>query len=132
MKEVERRATTPTDRLLVTFDVLGDWCQTPGFHGCPFINAAAEYGEPESPIRQACAEHNRLLYNDVRDLVIASGVENPAELAGQLALLLEGVIILAHVNHEEGAAAVAKRAAEILIEKALGEPVSLPAAAAGG
>ena len=131
MKELERRATAPAERLLAIFDVMEDWLKRPGFHGCPFINAAAEYGEPESPIRQACAEHNRLVRGYLRDLTIAAGVPEPTELAGQINLLISGAIVATYVDHEENAARWAKQVAEILIENALKESVSLPAAASG-
>ncbi len=131
MKEVERRATAPLERLLAVFDVLGEWCGMAGFRGCPFINAAAEYGEPESPIHQACAEHNRILYTYMRDLAVAAGVAEAEELARQLVSLFQGAIVIAYVNGEADAAKVARNAARILLENKLGQPAAEPAAAAG-
>ncbi len=131
MREVERRALNPLERLLAVFDVLGEWCSMDGFHGCPFINAAAEYGEPESPIRQACAEHNRMFYTYMRDLAAAAGAAEPEELARQLAFLVQGAIVIAYVNGDADAAKVAGNAARILTENALKESVSPPAAASG-
>ena len=32
---------------------------SPGFRGCPFINAAAEYADPEHPVRQVVDTHRR-------------------------------------------------------------------------
>ena len=131
VREVERRASSPLERLFAVFDVLGEWCGADDFQGCPFINAAAEYGEPESPIRQACAEHNRIFHTYMRDLAAAAGVAEAEELARQLVSLFQGAIVIAYVNGEADAAKVAKNAARILLENKLGQPVSPPAAAAG-
>ncbi|MEE9300835.1 MAG: TetR/AcrR family transcriptional regulator, partial [Alphaproteobacteria bacterium] len=128
----ERRATAPLERLLAVFDVLGEWCGMAGFRGCPFINAAAEYGEPESPIRQACAEHNRIFYTYMRDLAAAAGVAEAEELARQLVSLFQGAIVIAYVNGEADAAKLAGNAARILLENKLAQPAAEPAAAASG
>jgi AcrR family transcriptional regulator len=32
---------------------------SPGFRGCPFINAAAEYADPEHPVRRVVDAHRR-------------------------------------------------------------------------
>src|SRR5260221_6772462 len=37
------RYKTPRERLLGVFDVLGETAAEPGFRGCAFINASAEY-----------------------------------------------------------------------------------------
>ena len=49
MRETERRASNPRDRLLSVFDFLADWFAEEGFSGCMFINASAEFAEPDNP-----------------------------------------------------------------------------------
>nr|BFF24624.1 hypothetical protein GCM10025732_25890 [Glycomyces mayteni] len=44
----------------------------PGFRGCPFINAAAEYPDPDSSVRKAVAEHRRWCKDAFADLVAPS------------------------------------------------------------
>lgn len=63
-------------------------CAT-GFRGCAFLNAAAEYADPEHPVRQVVTLHRTWLRAELADLVTALGV--PAERAGQVADQLQAV-----------------------------------------
>ena len=119
MRAVERRGTTPRERLLALFDVLDEWFRGPGFSGCMFINASAEFSRCEHPIHAASAEHKRLILDYVRKLTEAAGAGKPDELAQGLMLLIEGAIVLAHVMGERNAAVVARQPAECLIAQAV-------------
>jgi AcrR family transcriptional regulator len=120
VRAVERRGRTPRARLLALFDALGEWFAGPDFWGCTFINASAEFGDPDHPIHAAAAEHKRLVLGYVRGLAEAAGAPDPEALARQLMLLAEGAIVIAQVSGEAGAAAEARGAAEVLIAAALG------------
>ena len=37
---------SPVERIDAVFAILAEGCETPGFRGCPFINAAVEYPDP--------------------------------------------------------------------------------------
>ena len=120
VREVERRAGPPRDRLLALYDALGVWFIDKRFSGCMFSNAAAEFGDREDPIRGAAAEHKRLLENYVRRLAAKAGARDPERLARQLMLLLEGAIVVAYVTGESGAAQAAREAAVTLLDAAPG------------
>lgn len=119
IEETERRATTPRDRLLSLFDVLDDWFHSPDFHGCAFVNATAEYGDPDNPIHQEAARHKHMIGAYLRDLAADAGADEPARLAEELMLLTEGSISLAHVAGRKSAARRARAAAAVLIDRAL-------------
>ena len=119
VRSLEARATTPKERLLAVFDVLGQWFEQEDFWGCMFINAAAEYSRKENPIHAACAEHKRLLRDHLAELAAGAGARDPATLARRLMLLVEGATVTAHVCGDRGAAADAKALAEDLIEREL-------------
>src|SRR4051794_40439719 len=55
---VEKQATgTSTEAAVVAvLDLVGATVCAPGFRGCHFINAAAEYPDPASPVREAIAQ----------------------------------------------------------------------------
>jgi AcrR family transcriptional regulator len=124
MREVEQRAKTPRDRLLATFDVLDSWLRKPGFTGCMFVNATAEFADPDHPVHAAAAEHKRLLRNYFRRLAEEAGARDPQALADAMALLGEGAVSLAHVAGERDAARRARTAAEVLIAAALPGPAA--------
>ena len=119
MRAVERRAKAPRQRLLACFDALGDWFEEASFHGCMFINAAAEYGQEDDPVHQACGEHKRLVRGYLTALAKEAGAGDPAALADQLMLLLEGAIVMRHVAGDRQAAVKAKTAGETLVAAAL-------------
>lgn len=54
----EQRGANGADRALAPFDVLAAMAGSPGYRGCPFINAAAEYPGP-GPVADAVAAHRR-------------------------------------------------------------------------
>ena len=60
MRRVEKNADDPAERLLAIFDVFAEMFREGGATGCTFINACAEYADPDSPIHRAAAEHKRL------------------------------------------------------------------------
>ena len=119
MREVERRAKTPRERLIAFYDVLEDWFKGGDFRGCLFMHASSEYTDTEDPILGACAEHQRLMRKYVRDLCVEAGAKDVDELADELMLLGEGAIITAHMMSKPGVAQNAKRAAVKLIDLAL-------------
>jgi len=108
VRAVERRAETPRARLIVLFDVLGEWFAERNFTGCTFINAAAEYGRADDPIHASAAEHKKLVRSYIRDLAHAAGAKDPEDLAYALNLLIEGAITMAYVVGELDAAARAR------------------------
>lgn len=120
MRQVERAAPTPRQRLLAVFDVAERWFYGDGFYGCMFINAIAEYSRRQPAIRTACQEFKRLLRSYLQELAEQAGAAHPAELADELALLLEGATVTAQVSEQPDAARTAKRVAALLIGQATG------------
>ena len=118
MRELASRSDDPAERLVLVFDVLADWFEQPGFSGCMFINAAAEYADPADPIHAAAAEHKRLLAAYLGEQAEAAGASNPDELTAQLALLMEGAITTAQISGSGQSARDAQRVAALLVSQA--------------
>jgi AcrR family transcriptional regulator len=120
-------AATPATRLTRLFDVLETWFRLPGFHGCAFINAAAETGDPRHAIRAAAGRHKGLVRARIEEWARAAGADDPARLAGELALLAEGAIVTAMLDPDQPAAKTAKTLARLAVERALPPPASATA-----
>ena len=118
MRETERLASTPRERLLTIFDAVGAWFQEKGFSGCMFINAAAEFPDAADPCRILSAEHKRLVCDYIRGLAEQAGAKDPGELSKQLNLLIEGAIVCAYVGADKGAAERAKTMAKVFLNQA--------------
>ena len=105
--EMPKRARTPRQRLIAVFDVLGEAVAHPSFRGCPFINATAELADASRPGREVVAEHRAWVRELLRGLATQAGLTHPAELAAELQMLYDAVLVSAQV---EGGATSARRA----------------------
>lgn len=114
----------PRQRLLAIFDVMDAWFNDPQFGGCMFINAAAEFPNPNEPAHQAAVAHKQRSREDVRDLARAAGLADPETFADEYTLLFEGALIMRQTLGRNDAARLARGAVERLIER------SIPAAGA--
>jgi len=121
---VRERSADPLERLTAVFDWHEGWFASPEFRGCMFSNAAAEFADPGCEIRRAVSEHKAATRAFLRRLCEEAGLADPAGLAWQLDLLLEGATARAQSLGEgdpEARAEVArwaKAGAERLIEAA--------------
>ncbi|MCT2590180.1 TetR/AcrR family transcriptional regulator [Streptomyces sp. N2-109] len=115
---VARQARTPEDGPLVVFDWLHTWFTAPDFRGCAFINAFGELGAVSDAVTRAARHHKLAVLEYLTDLVRVLPVRDPAELAGQLVLLVDGSITAAAMTGAPSAALRARTAGAILVAAA--------------
>ncbi|MFD8689883.1 TetR/AcrR family transcriptional regulator [Streptomyces sp. NPDC059651] len=66
--------------------------QGPGFRGCAFLNAVAEYPDPAHPIHRAVLAHRQWFLDTVTELLAQVG-DQPADEAGRhLVMLRDGAM----------------------------------------
>jgi len=104
-------------QLLAMFDVLDAWFNDPEFHGCMFINAAAEFPNPNDPVHKAAAEHKRHARDSVRDTAARARVRDPEAFADAYTMIFEGTLVLRQVHDRDDAARLARPVVERLIEQ---------------
>lgn len=107
----------PRDRLVGMFDALGAACRRDGYHGCAFINTAAE-ATPGSVVHARTVEHKAAIRDWVRRLATDAGARDPDTLARGLTLLLDGGLAAGVLDADPKVAAVARRAAGALVAAA--------------
>lgn len=86
-------AKHPDDAAAALQQIFTDLAQravVPGYRGCPFVNMAAEFTEPEHFVRQLVAQNKRQLLARLEALASQAGARQPLALAQGLALLIEG------------------------------------------
>ncbi|MFE0420536.1 TetR/AcrR family transcriptional regulator [Streptomyces tendae] len=80
------------DQIRAVAASITDGIRSPGFRGCAFLNAAAEYFEPTHPVHQAVLTHRQWFLNTLTDL-LAQADEASAEEAGRhLVMLRDGAM----------------------------------------
>jgi AcrR family transcriptional regulator len=109
---------TPRQRLLAVFDGR----EAPGtpFRGCPFHNAAVE-AAGNMPGVADIVRASKLSFADwLTEMAGQAGAAEPRQLGNQLAVLYEGAGALATSLDDPAPWTRAKKAAEVLIDHALG------------
>ncbi|MFG1807876.1 TetR/AcrR family transcriptional regulator [Streptomyces sp. NPDC049040] len=113
----EAAGEDPADQLVGLFDAVATAFTQHGFHGCPFINAAAE-SEAGSAPHAVTVAHKQAVRAWVRDLATAAGASDPERLALQLTLLVDGTLAAGKLEQDPAMPAGARAAAEALVERA--------------
>jgi AcrR family transcriptional regulator len=81
----------------VAHGIGADSCR-PGFRGCPFINAGAEYVDPAHPVRQAVDAQRRWMVGLFADIATRGGVTDPTATADQLMMLRDGAMVSGYLG----------------------------------
>ena len=84
---------TPRETLLAIFEHMGVEGASPAYRGCPFVNVAAEYPDPQHMVRMAVANHRAWVRSHFRDLLVADGHPDPERTADVLILVRDGLVI---------------------------------------
>ncbi|PRY11466.1 TetR/AcrR family transcriptional regulator [Kineococcus rhizosphaerae] len=105
------------DKLLLVFDLLGEWFDSDGFRGCPFTNAEAE-SEPDAPAHQVNLAHRAWVRELFAGLLRQDGLTGTDVLTHQLAMLYDGAMTGAHAEPGQGWAVAAREAARALVAAA--------------
>jgi AcrR family transcriptional regulator len=91
--------------ILSVFRRFERWFASEQFRGCPFTNAIAELGGDENHPAVAVARDVKARHTAWFEVRLrALGVAQPAALATQLSILVEGAVALAAQRHAEGTA----------------------------
>ena len=113
---MDRRGDDPSDRFDGLWDELESWFEEPGFRGSFVGNAATELrSELDHPAQAKIVQHRLALRQLLEDLAKASGAYDPAVLAAQLQILIDGAISAAAVDRDPTAAAGARALAKAAI-----------------
>jgi AcrR family transcriptional regulator len=79
-------------------ELIGQVTCSAGFRGCHFINASAEYPDPEDPVRVAVAEHRAWFQDTVTRLAERAGHADPDYAGRVLVLLHDGALSAADLD----------------------------------
>ncbi|TDD63195.1 TetR/AcrR family transcriptional regulator [Kribbella antibiotica] len=100
---ISAAADTPDarDALRGVVGVLANSSCQPGFRGCPFINAGAEYADVTHPVRRLVADQRQWWTGFFRGLAVRLGVPEgePADsAAAQIMMLRDGALVAGYLD----------------------------------
>ncbi|WP_225627483.1 TetR/AcrR family transcriptional regulator [Streptomyces werraensis] len=83
---------SPADQIRAVAASITDGIRSPGFRGCAFLNAAAEYFDPTHPIHQAVLAHRQWFLNTLTDLLAHTNDKDAEAAARHLVMLRDGAM----------------------------------------
>lgn len=91
---------------------------SPGFRGCPFINAAAEFPDSEHPVRLVVTAHREWYVETLAQLLKEMGHPVPGDGADELLLARDGAMAGGYAGDSVAASAALGRIANRVISQA--------------
>jgi AcrR family transcriptional regulator len=104
------------EQLLGYFEYVERVLASPGFRGCPYVNAVTELSDPKHPAAGIAMQFKRQRRDWIRALLERLGANDAEALATQLQLLAEGAFSSVLVRADPALARAARAAAEVLID----------------
>ena len=115
----DRGGPSAAGQLRAIMDGVQKEMEEEGFHGCIFVNAAMEFPLPHDPAHEAAARHKHAIEEFVYELAERAGVQDPAALAQELCLIIEGAYVTRSITNDPEKITVARRLAEQVIARHL-------------
>ncbi|MDQ0643178.1 TetR/AcrR family transcriptional regulator [Microbacterium murale] len=102
--ESTARGEDPLARARTIAEDIGAASCSPGFRGCAFINAAAEFADPEDPVRIAVAAHRGWMVGLFAEIAAQVGVRDIGSVANQLMILRDGAMVNGYLGDSSSVA----------------------------
>jgi AcrR family transcriptional regulator len=106
----------PRQALEALLDLIGQRTSAPGFRGCQFINAAAEYPDTAHPVHIAVCDHRAWFRKVATEVAREIGHPDPDEAGEFLVLLHDGALVAAELDDPKAVRTAVKNAALQLLD----------------
>lgn len=114
-KTVEERHENAAERILGVFDVMDEWFRSPGFRGCPLLNAAIEFSDRAHSARETASTMVEEFRSYMEELASLAGAGDSAAMAEELCIVAYGAISWSQITRSPSPAATAGRMARKLL-----------------
>lgn len=112
-------AGDPAGQLVAAVRTAADRVASPAYRGCPFLNAHAEFPDPDHPAHRIAVEHRAEVRARLRGLAEEAGAPEPAMLADRILLIVDGVYANGAVLGADGSSSAAVAFAEEVVRAAI-------------
>lgn len=117
LAQLVQRVTDPAAALAAIVSDIVATLQRPGFRGCQYLNAAAEFPESHHPIRELVVQHRDWYSSVIEGLLARAGHPLPGEGADDFVLARDGAMMGGYAGDPIAAAGALQRAMRrILVE----------------
>ena len=109
---IDAAGPDPVSRLGSVISALRTWFESERFYGCAFMNAAAEHtkGSAGQPwLREITRAHHALILQHLEALAAEAGYPEPATMARQVLLVMDGAIAALMVSGDPHVLAISER-----------------------
>lgn len=107
----------PREMIAAIMGRIDDAVTAGGWRGCPFLNAAAEYPDPVSPVRRAVDARRTWYHDTLRQLLAQDGDPVPSVTASLLVALSDGLLESAYLDDPQSVPGLVKQAVVRLLER---------------
>ncbi|EDR3484627.1 transcriptional regulator [Salmonella enterica subsp. enterica serovar Midway] len=102
-------------KLLARYNALSECVSNNRYPGCLFIAACTFYPDPTHPIHQLANQQKRTAHDFTHELLTTLEIDDPAMVARQMELVLEGCLSRMLVNRSQADVDTAQRLAEDIL-----------------
>ncbi|MER5603188.1 TetR/AcrR family transcriptional regulator [Streptomyces sp. NPDC002265] len=112
---VAKQVSSPAGFLAAVAHGIGDEVCGAGFRGCPFINAAAEYPDPQNVIHQTVLRHRAWFREVLLDAFRRLGATSPEQSADSMVALRDGAMVAGYLGDAQAARGVLRHGVTALV-----------------
>jgi len=88
-----KKQSDPVSRIFACFDLYQRFLLRDSGRGCLFVNSAAEFPQPDHPVRLTVSRHKQGIRESLTALAASAGIRDPDVAAEGLFILLEGSFV---------------------------------------
>ncbi|BAT57714.1 HTH-type transcriptional regulator YjdC [Variibacter gotjawalensis] len=119
---VDAHPGQPREQIKAWLSECGECVTDPEDRGCALINAAIEISDKDHPARKVVEDFKRREHDRLTTLCADAGATEPAQLADELFLLMEGARVCSQSMGPEGPSQRMCRMGEVLLDARLPKP----------
>ncbi|PRB70312.1 TetR/AcrR family transcriptional regulator [Arthrobacter sp. MYb213] len=113
------QASDPVGSLDAIAAGIGTASCSPGFRGCAFINAAAEFSDPQDPVREVVHTHRQWMLDKFAEIASDAGTDDSQGVARQLMMLRDGAMVNGYLGDPKSLEASLKSAFDAVLTAAI-------------